>query len=277
MSLSIGNELNQVQSFMYQAEEFSIRFSPRFLTFRPKYDINVQTKKYSLTTAKSMDQLIQVFALRQTCFLGTGENDQYFDVDEFDHICDHLIITCNETGHVVGTYRILSSETTDTFYSETEFDLSQVKNLSGTKIELGRACIDPYYRNGYVIDLLWRGIAKYIQKTNAKYVFGCSSVKTMSPHIAFALCSYLNDKNYSADEYGIAPIGKYKMHYDQDSLMHIEDIESYIPTLLKSYLKAGARVISEPALDAEFKCIDFFTVIDVKNLSENFKRRYMRP
>jgi putative hemolysin len=51
------------------------------------------------------------------------------DEDAFDPYCDHLVVTDEDTGEVVGTYRILSGLTAKRlggFYSDQEFDLSRL-------------------------------------------------------------------------------------------------------------------------------------------------------
>ncbi|MDW6057632.1 GNAT family N-acetyltransferase [Streptomyces sp. FXJ1.4098] len=45
------------------------------------------------------------------------------DVDEFDEVMDHLIVTDTSTDTVVGTYRLLPPGRSERLYSETEFDL----------------------------------------------------------------------------------------------------------------------------------------------------------
>ncbi len=39
-----------------------------------------------------------------------------------------------------------------------------------------------------------------------------------------------------------------------------------VPKLLRAYLSLGAWICGEPALDREFKTIDFLTVMDLENL-----------
>jgi putative hemolysin len=53
-------------------------------------------------------------------------------------------------------------------------------------------------------------------------------------------------------------------------------VDEMIPALLQSYLKAGAKVAASPALDRDFKCVDFFTVLDMESLTQLYERRY-RP
>src|SRR5262245_15001714 len=75
------------------------------------------------------------------------------DQDAFDPFCDHLLVRDPTCGEVVGTYRILPAERARAaggFYTATEFDLGRLVELPGL-VELGRACIDPRFRNGSVL------------------------------------------------------------------------------------------------------------------------------
>src|SRR4249919_3260468 len=58
--------------------------------------------------------------------------EEGIDRDRFDPWCDHLLVTEEDTGEVVGTYRILSGEGAKRiggFYSEQEFDLARLRHL----------------------------------------------------------------------------------------------------------------------------------------------------
>ncbi len=47
-----------------------------------------------------------------------------------------------------------------------------------------------------------------------------------------------------------------------------------IPALFGSYLRAGAKVALEPALDRDFQCLDYLTVLRLNQLTESFEKRY---
>ena len=67
---------------------------------------------------------------------------------------------------VVGCYRVLREvggpRAGGGFYTAHEFDLGGVRCADGEIMELGRSCVEPEYRTGAVMQLLWRGIADYI-------------------------------------------------------------------------------------------------------------------
>lgn len=273
---------NPFKNFLRLPRGWDIRFSPRFIAYTPTYDIDIETSHYRLETAATMKDLLEVFELRHQIFLeDTGaakEDSDGYDLDDFDSICDHIIIRSKENDKIVGTYRVISSLYSDSFYSQTEFDLDQFINSSGHKLELGRACIHHGHRNGAVIDLLWRGIAEYIKLTGSRYLFGCSSLKITDPQDAKAVFEYLGENGQLEDRFQIRPIGEFNMHFGDVTPSNMEacDVKSLIPPLLRSYFTAGSKVFGEPALDRDFKCVDFLTILDMENLTSGYRRRYFK-
>ena len=47
------------------------------------------------------------------------------------------------------------------------------------------------------------------------------------------------------------------------------------PRLLRAYLSIGAKICGPPALDREFKTIDFLTFLDLEQLSEAARIRFL--
>jgi putative hemolysin len=47
------------------------------------------------------------------------------------------------------------------------------------------------------------------------------------------------------------------------------------PRLLRAYLNIGAKVCAAPAMDREFKTIDFLTLMDLQNLPPLTTNRYL--
>lgn len=83
------------------------------------------------------------------------------DRDRFDRHCRHLIVTEKERGRIVGTYRVLSgagAAAAGGFYSEEEFEVHGLRQLRGEVCEVGRSCVDPEFRSGAVVALLWSGL-----------------------------------------------------------------------------------------------------------------------
>lgn len=49
--------------------------------------------------------------------------------------------------------------------------------------------------------------------TNAKYLFGCSSIMTVSPVTAKAIYKTMTNNQMTSEEFGIRPRSKYKMSF----------------------------------------------------------------
>lgn len=258
---------------------WDIILSPRFLTYAPFQELLIETPNYVLKTAKSSRELVEVFDLRYRCFLEENADDNAssdgLDVDEFDHICDHMIIECRKTNNIIGTYRLISSERSDVFYSQGEFNLDKFLKVPGKKLELGRACIDIHHRNGNVIDLLWKGLATYIKKTDSQFLFGCSSIHTTNKKLAWKIYDYMSHMEYLDNTKEVAPIGKFKFEREESNF-DLMEMKSYIPSLLRSYISAGAKIMAAPALDEDFHCVDYLTVLDMQNISRLYQKRYFQ-
>src|SRR5215470_5052031 len=108
------------------------------------------------------------------------------DEDPFDAVCDHLIVEHLPTGKVVGTYRLQTGRNAAShlgYYCAQEFEFQIFEAIRDQMIELGRACVHRQHRNLVVLGLLWKGIADYAQKHNARYLFGCSSLTSQDPAV----------------------------------------------------------------------------------------------
>ena len=48
-----------------------------------------------------------------------------------------------------------------------------------------------------------------------------------------------------------------------------------IPKLLRTYLAIGAKICGPPAIDREFKTIDFLTLLDMQSLHPRIRSRFL--
>lgn len=248
----------------------------KLIPYKARYPFHIETENYIIKTAEKLKDLYAIFKLRQEAFLLNDETCKIpflIDIDEHDFSCDHVVIIDKKSKRICGTYRMQTSLHTSRFYSQNEFHLDQFLKEPGIKLELGRACIHPDFRNGAVIDLLWRGIARYIQLTNSRYLFGCSSARITSSKDVSLLNSYLKAQGSRTDIYNISPTNSFRMN-DLIDLNEAEGGKNLLPSLLRSYIQAGAKVHGDPALDKDFNCIDLFTILDMKNINSSYARRY---
>ena len=195
------------------------------------------------------------------------------DIDEFDGICDHLIVEHAPTGAIVGTYRLqtgaMASENAG-FYSEREFDFSPYKSLGNAVIELGRACVHRDHRSTDVLYLLWRGIAQYAIGHGGRYLIGCSSLTSQDPTHGTAVYGAMQAHLVDA-RLRTTPQPAFAM-----PLISSEGASDKIPKLLRAYLAVGAKICGPPAIDREFKTIDFLTLLDLETLHARVRARFLK-
>jgi putative hemolysin len=201
------------------------------------------------------------------------------EVDAFDAVADHLIILDRASSEVLGTYRLLSSCSSPFFYSETEFALGRFLATPGIKLELSRACIRRDSRDGMVIHLLWRGLARYAEAVSARFLFGCGSVKTTKVEDAVHVYRHLQRRSVLTEAHQIEPLPAYRMPKFPEMQKSLPEGDedtgaALVPALLNAYLRAGAKVYGQPALDRAFGCIDFLTALEWDDLARPFGRKY---
>lgn len=254
--------------------------------FRPKVQFMSDKGPFIIKTITETDELIEALRLRYQIFHREmlGKQKPYgIDVDEFDFTCDHLAIIEKKSRKLIGTYRLNCSRYTDNFYSALEFDLRKVMHRKGVKLELGRACIEKEYRRGAVISMLWRGIAEYMQATEADVLFGCASIKTESPRQAALLYHHFRRDSRFREDLICPPTPKFTMpnldlwieKLNRPMTAEEEsEVEGLIPPLCRAYLKAGALLGGEPAYDQDFNCVDFLTILPRELLNGALWRKY---
>jgi len=194
------------------------------------------------------------------------------DIDLYDPFCDHLIVRDEDNNRIVGTYRILTPDAARRvggYYSETEFDLTRLQLLRESMVEIGRSCIDPDYRTGGTIALLWSGLARYMAQGNYRTLIGCASIGMADGgHIAANLYSRLGE-HMAPPEYRVFP----RHPLPVERLFNGQPAE--LPPLIKGYLRAGAYVGGEPAWDPDFNTADLLIMMPMSRVDSRYARHFL--
>jgi putative hemolysin len=236
-------------------------------------------RKLAVHLARGQAEILEAQRLRYRVFaeemgarLPTA--DEGIDRDPFDAWCEHMLVTEEDTGEVVGTYRILTGETAKRvggFYSDQEFDLTRLNHLRDRTVEIGRSCVHPDHRRGGVITLLWSGVLEYIQRTGYEYILGCASLSMVDGgHSAAAAFKQLRDSHLSSVEYRVFPRCPLPLHeLDQNATPSIAP-------LIKAYLRVGAHVCGEPAWDPDFNTADLLMLLPLSRMTARYARHFLR-
>ncbi|GAA1206081.1 GNAT family N-acetyltransferase [Prauserella alba] len=199
---------------------------------------------------------------------GPGAGHATLDADAFDELCDHLIVTHEPTGELVGTYRILPPHRSSVPYSATEFDLGDLEPLAGEIAEAGRSCVAPAHRNGSVITLMWSTLARYTLLAGHRYLGGCASVPLADGGHAAATAWHLAaTRHASPAEYRVRPHRPWLPPHRVERPRYAD-----LPPLLRGYLRLGAWVCGPPAHDPDFDVADFYVLLRLADVDDRYLR-----
>lgn len=234
---------------------------------------------YQLRLASTTAELQAAQRLRFEVFnleLNEGLDSAYLsglDSDRFDAICDHLIVEHLATRQIVGTYRLQTGTFAgahEGYYSEQEFDFTPYEPVRDELVELGRACVHREHRKLCVLNLLWRGIARYASVRGARYLIGCSSLTSQDAAFGQAMYQQLSREHLAAKAFRTLPLPDFAL-----PLVEVSGECGPPPRLLRAYLALGAKICGPPALDREFKTIDFLTLQDLKTIPDAVRNHFL--
>ena len=242
------------------------------------------SNRYNVRFAQTEGDLRAAQSLRYRVFnleLGEGLEESHkieLDTDKYDAQCDHLLVVEQESDRVIGTYRMQTHAKAvqhHGFYTEDEFDLSVLPDdILDHSVEVGRACIEKEHRNGRVLYLLWRGIAEYMKLTSSRYLFGCCSITSTKPKEGWVVMDYLRQNGHMHEKYNVDTKPAFSCPEVQRDEEAWEEVS--LPQLFRLYLDLDAKVLSHPALDANFQTIDFLIIVDIRALDERSKALFLK-
>jgi putative hemolysin len=246
--------------------------------------IAAATPAYRLRLASEDEDLVAAQRLRYAVFnvemhegLASSEATGR-DEDEFDAVCDHLLVEEIERGEAVGTYRIQTgkraAESGLGYYSAREFEFAPFESVRGQVIELGRACVAAEHRNPAVLGLLWRGIAQYAHGNGARYLTGCSSLTSQDEAEGLAVYAELEARYLVEAAWRTSPLPELRCRPGNEGQAKISGVGK-VPRLMATYLMLGAKICGEPAIDRTFGTIDFLTWMDLEGSAARTLRKYL--
>ena len=237
-------------------------------------DILLESGAYRVRLARDARDLDAVLRLRYEVFnleLGEGLEESHAtgrDRDPFDAVCHHLLVL-DAGGAVIGTYRAQTMEMARAsgrgFYTDGIFDLSLLPgSVLEESIEVGRACIARGHRNRRVLFLLWKGLAAYVVATGKPSLFGCCSLTSQDPAEGRRTLRHLRKEGHLHPVLTTRPRPGWECDLSgEDEGMTAEVV---LPPLFQIYLRHGGKAVGSPAIDRQFKTIDFLVLLDTRTM-----------
>lgn len=249
------------------------------LATTPPVGDRAPTPGYEILVASTPAEVRDAQRLRHEVFAGELGATLHtttvgLDIDEFDQLCDHLVVRETTTGETVGTYRMLPPHrASGRLYADGEFDLSALAPLRDVIVETGRSCVHPDHRSGAVINLMWTGIARYLHLHGHRWLAGCASVPLADGgQQAAAVWQVAREHHLSPPRLRVRPHVPYQFPAEQAPA---SASRSSVPPLLRGYLRLGAWICGAPAHDADFAVADFFVLLSLDRVDARYLKHFL--
>jgi putative hemolysin len=254
--------------------------------------VDVRSGSLQVRLAETMADIDAAQALRYRVFydeMGASPSAEMArverDFDRFDGVCDHLLVVDHARGSgaaaVVGTYRLIrrpAAARHGSFYSEAEYDISEILAYPGEILELGRSCVDTAARNRPTMQLLWRGIAAYVFQFDIALMFGCASlpgtdVDALAPSLSYLYHHHLAPPGLRPRALPERRVEMQRLAPDAlDPARALNDL----PPLVKGYLRLGGFVGDGAVIDQQFNTTDVCVVVKTDLVTDKYYRHYER-
>lgn len=237
---------------------------------------------------------------REEAFRRIGEGtNQALDTDEYDKYYKHLIVWDNNKKKLVGGYRFGIGEEiferhggTKGFYTNYLFDYKEgLSDVLKETIELGRSFVAvEYQKENLPLMLLFKGIMHTMVKyPRAKYLIGPVSISNSYPRFYQSLMVYYLSKKYSTT-IGKGNVGpRTPFEYDflkvnpdmliankmetfekfDRFLLRLSDGKYKFPTLVKKYVKLGARIFCFNVDPLFNYCLDALIILQLDQVPKS--------
>ncbi len=202
------------------------------------------------------------------------------DADAWDPYCDHVLVRAVDAdggSEVVGTYRVLTPDgacRAGGGYVDQEFDLQRLASLRPRMLELGRSCIEPSWRTGGAMLMLWGAIGEFMQQRGLDIVFGAASISvTDGGRAAAAVWHRLATSRLAPPARRVMPWIALPMATTCTDDAMADAVE--MPALIKGYARCGAELLGPPAWDRDFDCADLPMLMPLAGLPQRHRRRFL--
>ncbi|MDM0116151.1 GNAT family N-acyltransferase [Variovorax sp. J22R133] len=237
---------------------------------------------FEVNWARHLDEVREAQRLRYDIFAGEmgarlATPLHGHDIDVFDDYCEHLLVRDRETQEVIGTYRVLTpaqARLIGSTYSDTEFDLTRLRDLRSRMVELGRSCVHADHRQGGVILALWGALAGFMQRNRLDTMIGCASIPmrhngVTSGDAAASIWHQLSETHLAPIRFQVQP----RLPLPVERLNGSLQVDP--PALIRGYLRLGAKVLGAPAWDPDFNTADLPMMMRTDDMPARYRRHFL--
>ena len=234
----------------------------------------VKVGHYRARFASSQKDIFAPQTLRYQCF--NLSNKFELDIDDFDTVCQHVLIENLETEKLICCYRILkfdNGENISSSYSSKFYDLKALESYTEPMIEIGRFCIDSEVNDPSVVLTAWAALAQIVDQNQTELLFGCSSFEGIEKEKYLDSFALLRDRYMAPDHWRPKIKAAQVFYYSKDLIYKVDKKKALLnmPPLLKTYLSMGAWVSDHAVVDLNMKTLHLFTGMEISKIPKSRK------
>ncbi|WP_347058150.1 GNAT family N-acyltransferase [Blastococcus sp. HT6-30] len=187
------------------------------------------------------------------------------DGNEWDDVCDHLVVWDEVSDGVVGTCHLLPPERAMALgrsYGDGQFDLSRHAQLRPWTVAAGRRYVHPEHRSGAVTSHLSAGLLRYVLERGHPYLAGRTSVPlTDGGSTAAAVWDVVRTQHLAPAALRVVP----HVPFDVEGVGRPQ--ASALPPLVQDSLRGGGVVCGRPAHDRASGTAEFYVVMPLADVA----------
>lgn len=196
------------------------------------------------------------------------------DIDQWDADGFHIIAIdtkSTEGSKIVGTARLFHKECLKPgqhFYTEETFNLDKLHACYPDSVEISRFVIDPSARGGAILMLIWKYGMNFIRSNKIQVVFGCASFSGANVDNHLPILNYLYEHHLAPQS--LCPVPKVDDYVDIKALFKPNadwhEAQRSIPTLLRGYIKLGAKISDAAIVDPAFNTVYVSVYVETESM-----------
>jgi putative hemolysin len=237
--------------------------------------LSLKKGRYRVRFAETPSDVLAAQRLRTRAF--KGEEVGALDADDFDHLCQHVLVEDQKSDALVCCFRFLplmGGRDIALSYSAQYYELSALENFEGRMVEMGRFCIDPTVKDPDILRVAWGAMTAYVDEHGVELLFGCSSFHGTDAEAYLDAFAVLKARHLAPKRW-LPKVKAPKVFRFAQKLRRKPDAKLAMlrmPPLLRTYLLMGGWVSDHAVVDSHMNTLHVFTGLEIKAIPPARKR-----
>lgn len=227
--------------------------------------------KYRVRYASSEADIAAAQRLRFIAFraeTGAATTSAERDEDDFDPLCQHVLVEERRSGELVCCFRFLPLSDGGEIhksYAAQFYELSALESYAGKMVELGRFCIHPDHRDPDILRIAWGAMTRFVDEEGVEMLFGCSSFAGTDARDYYDAFAMLRDRHIAPKRW-LPKVKSPNVFNFARRLRRTPDRKRALltmPPLLRTYLVMGGWVSDHAVVDRDMNTLHVFTGLEI--------------